>query len=52
MPNYERGTPEYKAYNQGKKKGKKGNDIYSQMGNLGLLIKTLQKTLGYKTDGK
>lgn len=46
-------TPEYKL---GLKKGRrkernKKGDIYDQMGIAGLLIKNLQKSLGYKTHG-
>jgi hypothetical protein len=37
MPNYEKGTPEYKAYKKGKKKGKgSGLDKLLAGGGLGL----------------
>ena len=36
MANYKKGTPEYKAYKQGKKKKPSGFDQFLQGGGLGL----------------
>ena len=48
MPNYEKGTPEYKAYKQGKKKKGKGSGFDKLLaggglGLAGLLISSVMK---------